>query len=125
MTVAEADLYIAVAAEGRVAVLRLHGEINAYTIPALRARIEAALEHDAWSVVVDLELVPFLDSEGVGALLRAQRLINGTSGGTLLLADVPDQGRRTLEVKGLAEMLPCFPTVGAAVAFLESWPGAQ
>ena len=118
-----AGLYIEVAQDGRVTTLRLYGEINAYTVPTLWARVEAALTHEAWSLVVDLEHVPFLDSEGVGTLLRAQRLVNGTTGGTLLLAAVPAQGRKTIKVKGLDSLLAAFPSGADAAAFLQSWPG--
>lgn len=118
-----AHLYIEIVSAGRVTVFRLYGELNTYTLPSLRSRVETALEHDAWSVVVDLECVPFIDSEAVGTLLRAQRHIHGASGGTLLLAAVPEQGRKTLRVKGLESLLACFPAVADALAFLDTWPG--
>ena len=118
----EASLYVEVrqAADGRVAVLSLHGDLNTYTVPTVWARIEAAVAHGTWSLVLDLAGVGFLDAEGIGILIRAKRLA-ALSEGTLVLAEVAEQGRKTLRVKGLAEVLPVFPSVAAAVTFLASW----
>lgn len=118
MTGTEAHLYIEVEHVAGVVVFGLHGEIDMYTLPTLQARIEAALKHDAASIVVDLADVPFLDAEGIGVLIRARRRTQ-VDGGTLLLAQAPEQARRTLAVKGLSAILPCFPTVQAAVMFLD------
>lgn len=120
----DAHLYIEVEQVGGVVVLSLDGEIGAYTLPTLQARIEAALKHSAASIVVDLADVPFLDAEGIGALIRARKRAQ-VDGGALLLAQVPEQGRKTLAVKGLASVLPCFPTVGDAVTFLDARTAAR
>lgn len=106
---------------GPVAVFELHGSTDTYTLDRFDARIGTALNHGAWSVVVDLAGVPFLDAEGIGTLLRAQRLIHYASAGTLLLVAVPEQGRKTLRMKGLDTLLACLPTVGDAMAFLDAW----
>jgi anti-anti-sigma factor len=116
-------LYIEVSGTSRIPVLHLDGEITVYTLPTLHARIKAAIEHGAWSIVADLEEVAFLDAEGLGAFIRARRLTQ-TNGGTVVLAAVPAQGQKSLEVKGLELLLPCFPTVADAVALLESWSEA-
>jgi anti-anti-sigma factor len=116
-------LYIEVDGASRIPVLHLHGEITVYTLPTLHGRIEAAMEHGAWSIVADLEQVPFLDAEGVGAFIRARKLTQANDG-TVVLAAVPTQGLKSIEVKGLELLLPCFPTVAEAVALLKSCPGA-
>ncbi len=120
-----ADLYIEVPEHRRVTALRLHRKINAYTRQMLSSRVETALRHGARSLVVDLGHVPFLDAEGIGELLRSQRLVHATTGGTLLLAAVQKQGRKTLAVKGLDSLLAAFPTDADATAFLASWPEAS
>jgi anti-anti-sigma factor len=106
---------------GDVAVFETCGGIDAHTRERFRTQVEAVLAQGAWSVVVNLKGVPFLDAEAIGVLLRAQRLVHATTGGTLLLATVHEQGRRTLEVKGLGSLLACFPSDAEAVVFLESW----
>jgi anti-anti-sigma factor len=119
----EADLYVEVGSSGRVTTLRLHGTLNTYTIGMLADRVEAALKHGAVNLVVSLGNVPFLDAEGVGALLRARKRVQ-LGGGTLVLADAPEQARKTIAVKGLSIVLLCFAAEDVAVEFLTSWRAA-
>ncbi len=95
---------------GDVALLKAFGGVDVSTHQAFHTRVDAELARRAWSVVVNLADVPFLDAEGVGELLCAQRLVRGTTGGTLLLSAIREQGRKTLEVKGLSSLLTCFST---------------
>lgn len=118
-----AVLDIETSRHGRTTVLRLSGSLDAYTVPLLTARIDAAFTSGAYNLVVGLAGVPFLDSEGIGVLLRARTRAQ-RGGGNLLLAAAPAQARRTLAVKGLALVLLCFPSEPAAVEFLISGLGA-
>jgi anti-sigma B factor antagonist len=54
-------------------VLRLHGELDLWTVPKLRMRLAEALERGTGPVVVDLAQVTFIDSTGLSALLNALR----------------------------------------------------
>lgn len=120
---ADAQLYIEVeaAADGRVAVLRLVGILNLYTAPVLAERVEAALKRGVWSLVVSLADLDHIDAEvGVGALLRALRRAQ-MGNGTLLLAEVPEQVRKAIKVRGLGAVLHVFLTEPLAVSFLANW----
>lgn len=123
MSPVDTDLYIEVEA-GHVATLRLHGALNAYTIERFASRVEEVLKDGAYSLVVNLADIPFLDSEGVGALLRARRRVQA-GGGTLLLAEASEQARKTIAVKGLALVLLSFADDAGAVKFLASGLGAR
>lgn len=50
------------------------GEIDVSTVDQLNGEILAAVHADAPTVVVDLSGVTFIDSAGIGALLRGRRL---------------------------------------------------
>jgi anti-sigma B factor antagonist len=57
---------------GRRTVVRVAGEIDTATAPALRAAIDAALEHGALELWIDLTPTTFMDSSGLHALIDAQ-----------------------------------------------------
>src|SRR4051812_18662773 len=59
--------------EGRVSVVVPVGEIDAGTAPLLRSSLLDQFASGASDVVVDLSLVDFLDSTGLGVLLGAKR----------------------------------------------------
>lgn len=120
-TPAEAQLYIEVSTAGRVTTLRLVGVLNVYTVPVLAARVDDAVKHGAWSIVVSLEQVDEVDAEvGIGVLLRALRRMQGLDG-YLVVADPSDLIRRAVKARGLALVLAVFPAEEAAVDFLASW----
>lgn len=124
MSPVDTDLYIEVNPAGQVTVLQLHGTLNAYTIGTFTARAEEAIGDGAVSLVINIEDGGFLDSEGVGALLRLRRRVQ-LGGGSLVLAAPPAQAVRTIAVKGLSLVLLCFESETQAVAFLTAGPGGQ
>lgn len=109
--------------QGHVTILRLIGTLNVYTAGVLVARLDDALEHGAWHVVLNLAKVEHMEAEdGVGALLRALRRVQAGHG-TLLLAEVPEMVRRAIRARGLGLVLPAFPSEEAAAGFLTSGRG--
>lgn len=52
-------------------------------------------------VVVDLSAVSFIDSTGLGALIRVQQDLTGEGGGTTVLRGLAPKFRRLLEMTGL------------------------
>jgi anti-anti-sigma factor len=120
-TPAEAQLYIEVSTAGRVTTLRLVGVLNVYTVPVLAARVDDAVKHGAWSIVVSLDQVDQVDAEvGIGVLLRSLRRMQGLDG-YLVVADPAGLIRRAVKARGLALVLAVFPAEEAAVDFLASW----
>jgi anti-anti-sigma factor len=78
-------------------VVRLEGEIDAATAPALQRRLEAhPLVH-----VLDMERVTFLDSSGLKVLAIANRARNPD--GPLMLRAPSPSVRRLLDIAGLAD----------------------
>lgn len=84
------------------------GEIDLLTAPALQRAVEELLDRGAARVVVDLSEVPFLDSQGIRALLAAHRKAQECGAEVSLL--VPNHvTRRALEICGLLERLDVLP----------------
>lgn len=86
--------------DGSVEVVRVAGEIDLETADQLAEAIDAC--HGL--VVVDLGGVTFMDSSGLGTLIRARnRLVD--EGGGLVVREVAANVRRLFEVTGLTDFL--------------------
>jgi anti-sigma B factor antagonist len=68
-------------------------------------------------VIVDMSAVPYVDSDGLGAILKAH-ISFAKSGRQLALATVPPRLRTLLKVTGVEQMITTFPTVKEAQAKL-------
>jgi anti-anti-sigma factor len=83
-------------------VVRLSGDLDAAAASALRPEI------DRWplgaSTVVDLSQVRFIDSTGIGVLLRLQQRV-ADAGGLLVARGVAPGVRRTLQICGVSRSL--------------------
>lgn len=123
MSAETAQLYVEVerSDDRRVTLLRLVGRINAYTVPTLTARVDDAVKHGAWSIVVSLADVDQVDAEvAIGALLRALRRMQALDG-CLTVADPAGLIGRAVKARGLGLVLAVFPSEEAAAGFLTSW----
>lgn len=66
--------------QGVWAVLRVSGELDLVTSPALRQRVHDAVAEGRHDLVLDLSEVFFCDSSGVGVLIASRRLIRSCQG---------------------------------------------
>lgn len=103
--------------EGLAVVLRTTGEIDLSTAPVLADEFETAMASATAPapVVADLSDVTFLSSAGLAVLLDARARCT-TAGTPLRLVATGRPVLRSLEVAGMLELLPVYPTVAAAVA---------
>jgi len=86
--------------ERRVFVVVPAGDIDAGTAPLLRSSLLDLFASGASDVVVDLSLVEFLDSTGLGVLLGAKRRAKLVRGDVTLVA-ARDNILKTLRITGL------------------------
>ncbi|MEV3857442.1 STAS domain-containing protein [Streptomyces sp. NPDC050095] len=105
---------------GDWAVVRVTGEMDLVTSPALRQRVHDAVADGRHSVVLDLSDVLFCDSSGVGVLIAARRLMRSCQGRLRLI--LPAQGavdgshvNRVLGALGVRRLFDVYPDVAAAV----------
>jgi anti-sigma B factor antagonist len=100
-----------------VAVVRVHGEHDVFTAPALREQVHAAIEQSA-PLVIDLSGATFIDSSVLAVLLGGlRRAREADLGYTLILPG--DEGapvRRIFEVTGLVPVFAIQATEPEAVA---------
>ncbi|HEY1238641.1 MAG TPA: STAS domain-containing protein [Solirubrobacterales bacterium] len=102
--------------DGAAAVI-LSGELDLSTIPRMEgALLEQIRQRRA--VLVDLSSLSFIDSSGIGALIQAGRIANGTPISFLIGAG--SQVDRVFGIAGVAQALPVFSDRDAALAALAS-----
>lgn len=93
------SIVVEIAADG--AVLSLQGECDMAAVPAIADAVEAL--ETRW-VVVDLSGLTFLDSSGLGALLRAKSCLE-QRGGTLRISGAAGSVLKVLEITGVYDDL--------------------
>jgi len=80
-------------------VVAVAGDIDSATAPELHAILDQYGDH---MVTVDLHKVTFIDSSGLGTLIRAQERIT-LAGGRLAIRGPRPNVQRVFEITGLAE----------------------
>ena len=98
--------------EGDVLRLRVSGELDLMSCPALSAELESPEVEAAPQVVVELDEVTFLDSRGIAVLVHAATR-SRQAGREFRIGSLSAQARRTLELTGV---LDSFALAQAAVA---------
>ena len=100
-----------------VSLVALAGELDLSTIPQLEGRIFEEL-HERESVCVDLTRLTFIDSSGIGLLIKAHR---ETDNGEALHIVVSEgsQIERVFALAGIGKALPVFLDCDQAIASLE------
>jgi anti-sigma B factor antagonist len=111
------SLDVSARAGNGITIAELAGELDIATAPALREQLLGLLRPGSSRLIVDLSKVTYCDSSGLAVLVGAGRHAR-LLGGFLHLAAASSQTLRVLQLTGLGQHLPLFPTVGAAAAIL-------
>jgi stage II sporulation protein AA (anti-sigma F factor antagonist) len=98
-------------ANGQLAVIKLDGKLSLETVSNFLRSIRPV---SAPELVLDMSGVKFLDSAGIGAL--AQLFVHRRGQGQkFALAGLTQQGKAVMEVSGLLNLLPAYPSVKEAM----------
>lgn len=98
-------------------VIMLSGDLDLATAPELRNALQEALTERP-NLVLDMSDLRFLDSTGIGVLVRIHKKASAL-GGVLAFADVPSNVVKILEVTCLDRIFPVYPTVEDALHALD------
>jgi anti-sigma B factor antagonist len=105
------------------AVLRVAGEVDAYTAPQLRERVIRLLADGEVHIVVDMREVEFLDSTGLGALVGSLKRARMQDGSLKLIMG----SGRILHIFRLTDLSKAFaihPSVAEAIDGDQHWQAA-
>ena len=89
---------------GRVARLRLHGELDAATAPVLDAGIAEAVAAGVEQVVIDCAGLDFIDSSGLSVLATNHKRLQDARR-ALVVEAAPAGARRLFEIAGMDRVL--------------------
>jgi anti-sigma B factor antagonist len=109
------ELQLATRHEGDVAVVSALGEVDVFSAPGLDAELDAQIAAGNARLVVDLSEVAFLDSTGLGVLVKALKHAREADG-WLHLVVTSDRIRKIFEITGLDASIPIFDTAQDAIA---------
>lgn len=96
----------------RATVVSVSGEVDVATAPELDEKLATVAASPR--VVVDLSGVTFLDSSGLGVLIKALKRVKDT-GGSLVLVITEPRILKVFTITGLDKVLTIVSTVDAAL----------
>ncbi len=102
------------------AVLQVAGEVDLYTAPDLRLRLQDLAAKGSVHVIADMGSVDFIDSTGLGVLLGGLRVLREHEGSLSLVASTR-RLLQLLELTGLTKVFPLQPSVPAAITADPRW----
>jgi anti-sigma B factor antagonist len=105
---------------GDCAVLRVTGEVDAYSAPMLRERIRELAASGAVHLIADLGQVDFLDSTGLGVLVGGLRRLR-EDGGSLALVITTPRILRIFQVTGLTKAFDTWSSATDAITADPHW----
>jgi anti-sigma B factor antagonist len=85
-------------------VVRITGELDAYTAPRLRAQLHDLARAEPAELVLDLGELTFIDSTGLGVIVGALKQ-QRARGGELIIRGASSSIRKVFEITGMARVL--------------------
>ena len=100
--------------QGSALIYRLRGSLDLATSPTLRAALVQAASEGNQEIIVDLTLLEFLDSTGLGALIGAHRRAIENAGSLRIIVG-DGQIARLLNITGLVRVLNVYRSLNDAL----------
>ena len=94
-------------------VVHVGGEIDVYTAPLLRERLDQQVAAGRHHLVVDLEEVTFMDSTGLGVLVGRLKLVRDQDG-RLRMVCTQERILKVFRITGLDKVFHIFDSVDEA-----------
>ncbi len=108
------DVVLRVEERGDSTVVRAGGDLDVATAPRLREEVIRLITAGQTNIVLDLDLVAFVDSTGLGVIVGLLKRTR-TLGGDLRLVSTNPGLRRILELTALDHALPLAASVDEAL----------
>ena len=109
------DLSVTSREQGGRTVVEVGGEIDVYTAPVLRERLNDLVGEGHHHLVVDMENVDFLDSTGLGVLVGGLKRVRAHDGSLQLVCN-QDRLLKIFRITGLAKVFVIHESAEAALA---------
>ena len=96
-------------------VVTVGGEIDVYTAPLVREKLDEQITAGRTDIVVDLTDVTFLDSTGLGVLVGRLKLTR-TMGGSMRIVGTDDRVLKVFSITGLDKVFEMHDDLESALA---------
>jgi anti-sigma B factor antagonist len=100
-------------------VVELVGELDMYSAARLREVLDELPKDAQRRVALEMSRLDFLDSSGLGVLIRAMKRAKMLGGGLCLVA-VQERVLKTFRITGLVRVMPAFPALDEAFTWLDA-----
>ena len=104
--------------DGRVAILKLSGRLDASTVKQLQEVLDSAAVAKAQTLVVVMDELSYVSSSGLRALLLA-RTAAGRRNGDVILAALSQPVREVFDMVGFSAVFSIFDTVDQARVYAQ------
>jgi anti-sigma B factor antagonist len=111
----EVELSVVTRREGVRTVISVTGEIDVYTAPTLRERLNELVAEGEYNLVVDMAGVDFLDSTGLGVLVGGLKRARSHDGTLQLVCD-QEKILKVFRITGLTKVFPIYASMEGALA---------
>ncbi len=98
--------------------LSIQGEIDVYTSPKVKEAINALIDQNKYSIIVNLEEVRYIDSTGLGVLIGALKKLREHNGNINLVCSNP-QIKKIFQITGLVKIFGIYKSEEEAFDNLE------
>src|SRR4051812_17242901 len=120
----EVELSVVTRREGVRTVISVAGEIDVYTAPTLRERLNELVAEGEYHLVVDMAGVDFLDWTGLGVLVGGLKRTR-SHGGTLQLVCDQEKILKVFRITGLTKVFPIHASLAEALSSGEEQQPAE
>lgn len=109
------DLELKIRQKSGITVVGAAGEIDVFTAPDLDAGLGEVIAAGGVRIVLDLTGVTFLDSTGLGVLVKSLKSVRAEQGWVRLVIG-SQKIRKIFDITGLDAAMPLYDTVEEAMA---------
>lgn len=85
-------------------IVKIKGELDAYTAPQLKAELVPIAEKKSVQLILDLSNVAYIDSTGLGVLVGTLKLTR-KNGGSMQVVGLNERVMRLFKITGLNEIM--------------------
>lgn len=111
-----AALELSSSRHGDRTVLRINGELDIISRTELITYLDKIIKEHGNKVILDLAGLDFMDTSALSTVVSYWKRLSATDGGFLALAGATYHTARVLWITGLAQRLPMYDDVPAAIA---------
>lgn len=99
----------------RCDIVKINGRIDSYTAPQVEEAVKSLLDKGRYKIVLDMGDVDFMSSKGWWVLIEAQKACRRYNRGEVVLVDLQEKLRESLNLVGMGSYFKVFDDVTEAV----------